>query len=90
MAYRILIEPAAARRLRTFSPHVVQGLGRQLAELLEPDLGKASLAGDGPLNIDAPGVIVSCRMDGRDETLTVLDVEEREGPLVPVREIAGP
>jgi hypothetical protein len=80
MAYRILIEPAAARRLRTVSPYVVQGLGRQLAELLEPDvLGKAGLAGDGPVNIDAPGVSISCRMDVRDETLTVLDVEEREG-----------
>jgi len=80
MAYRILIEPAAARRLRTFSPYVVQGLGRQLAELLEPDvLGKAGVAGDGPVNIDAPGVSVSCRMDVHDETLTVLDVQEREG-----------
>jgi hypothetical protein len=80
MAYRILIEPAAARRLRTFSPYVVQGLGRQLAELLEPDMfGKAGLTGDGPVNIDAPGVSVSCRMDVRDETLTVLDVEERDG-----------
>ena len=66
MAYRILIDPAAARRLRTCSPYVVQGLGRRLA-------------GEGPLNIDAPGVSVSCRMDGREETLTVLDVEEREG-----------
>ncbi len=80
MAYRILIDPAAARRLRTCSPYVVQGLGRRLAELLEPDaLPKAGLAGEGPLNIDAPGVSVSCRMDGREETLTVLDVEEREG-----------
>ena len=80
MAYRILIDPAAARRLRTFLPHVVQGLGRQLADLLEPDtLAKAGIAGDGRLNIDAPGVSVSCRMDVRDETLTVLDVEDREG-----------
>jgi hypothetical protein len=80
MAYRILIEPAAARRLRTCSPHVVQGLGRQLAELLEPDaLGKTGLPGDGRLDIDAPGVSVSCRMDVREETLTVLDVEERAG-----------
>jgi hypothetical protein len=91
MAYRILIEPAAARRLRTFSPYVVQGLGRQLAELLEPNVpGQAGLAGDGPVNIDAPGVIVSCRMDVRDETLTVLDVEEREGPLVSARGSAAP
>jgi len=80
MAYRILIEPAAERRLRTFLPHVVQGLGRRLAEILEPDtLGKAAFAVDGPLHIDAPGVSVSCRMDVRCETLTVLDVEEREG-----------
>jgi len=79
MAYRILIEPAAARRLRTFSPHVVQGLGRRLAELLEPDaLGKNGIASDGAFHIDAPGVSVSCRTDVRDETLTVLDVEESE------------
>ena len=27
MSYRILVEPAAAQRLRTFSSHVVQRLG---------------------------------------------------------------
>jgi len=80
MAYRILIDPSAARRLRDFSPYVVQGLGRRLAELLEPDaLGRPAVAGDGPLHIDVPGVSVSCRADRRDETLTVLDVQEPAG-----------
>jgi hypothetical protein len=84
MAYRILIEPAAARGLRSVSPYIVQGLGRRLLELLEPDsLGKPAVAGDGPFHIDVPGVIVSCRADVRDETLTVLDVEEREGVAAP-------
>jgi len=79
MAYRILIDPAAARRLRSFSPYVVQGLGRRLLELLEPDaLGKPSVAGDVPFHIDVPGATVSCRTDGRDQTLTVLDVQEPE------------
>jgi len=80
MAYRILIDPVAARRLRSFSPYVVQGLGRRLLELVEPDaLGKPAVAGDGSFHLDIPGVTVSCRTDGRDETLTVLDVQEPEG-----------
>jgi hypothetical protein len=80
MAYRILIEPAAARRLRSVSPYIVQGLGRRLLELLESDaLGKPAVAGEGPFHIDIPGASVSCRNDAREETLTVLDVEEREG-----------
>src|SRR2546421_12937568 len=41
MSYRILVEPAAAQRLRTFSSYLVQRLGRLLAEL-------AGLAGISP------------------------------------------
>ena len=82
MAYRILVEPAAVRRLQTFLPHVVQGLGRQLAELLEPSTGgELGLAGPGgsarTVTLELDGVSVLYRIDDRDETLTVLDVQER-------------
>jgi hypothetical protein len=91
MDYRILVEPAAARRLRTFLPHVVQGLGRHLAELLEvftwDGSGPAgSNGGARVFTIDVDGVTVSCRVDGRDETLTILDVQERPGTVAPAVE----
>jgi hypothetical protein len=85
MDCRILVAPAAARRLRTLRPHVVQGLGRHLAESLEAftwdGSGLAdSTGGARALTIDVDGVSVSCRIDGRDETLTILDVQERPLP----------
>jgi mRNA-degrading endonuclease RelE of RelBE toxin-antitoxin system len=90
MDYRILVDPAAARRLRTFLPHVVQGLGRHLAELLEAftsDGPGLAPAGDSRiLAIDMDGVRVSCRIDGRDETLTILDVQERPNVIAPAGE----
>jgi mRNA-degrading endonuclease RelE of RelBE toxin-antitoxin system len=84
MAYRILVAPAAARRLQTFLPYVVQGLGRQLAELLEASAGgELGLAGAGgsarTLTLELDSVSVLYRIDDRDETLTVLDVQERPG-----------
>jgi mRNA-degrading endonuclease RelE of RelBE toxin-antitoxin system len=87
MAYRILIEPAAARRLRTFLPHVVQRLGRLLAELAElsgadshPALGLALLPAPpvGLLTLEAEGVSVLYRIDKTAETLTLVEAEERE------------
>ena len=80
MDYRILVEPAAARRLTTLLPYVVQGLGRQLAELLEAfawDGSGVPAGGARVLAIDLDGVRVSCRIDGSDQTLTILDVQER-------------
>jgi len=93
MDYRIVVEPAAARRLRTFLPHVVQGLGRHLAELLEASAwdgsGLVPAGGARTLAIDVDGVSVSCRIDGRDETLTILDVQERPNAGAPSAEVAA-
>jgi hypothetical protein len=95
MAYRILIEPAAARRLRTFLPHVVQRVARLLAEAAEPGSGSSmspmfavavASGGEDVVHIDAEGVCVSCRRDGRNETLTLVDVEEREGAFAALPE----
>ena len=83
MSYRILVEPAAAQRLRTFSSHVVQRLGRVLAELADlasiapppslviarrPD-PEASL-----FRIEVEDVTVFYRIDKIDETLTIVEV----------------
>ena len=83
MSYRILVEPGAAQRLRTFSSHVVQRLGRVLAELADlasiappPSLviarhldPEASL-----LRIEVEDVTVWYRIDKIDETLTIVEV----------------
>jgi hypothetical protein len=93
MDYRIVVEPAAARRLRTLLPHVVQGLGRHLAELLEAftwdGSGLAPAGGARTLAIDIDGVSVSCRVDARDETLTILDVQERPNAAGPAAEVVA-
>jgi hypothetical protein len=94
MDYRILVEPAAARRLETFLPYVVQGLARHLVELLEglASDGAGLLASTGGARvfaIDVEGASVSCRIDGRDETLTILDVQERPGAVAPAAETAA-
>ncbi len=83
MSYRILVEPAAAQRLRTFSSHVVQRLGRLLAELADlasiaPPPTLAFARHPGPqadlLRIEVEDVIVWYRIDKREETLTVVEV----------------
>ena len=84
MSYRILVEPAAAQRLRTFSSHVVQRLGRVLAELADlasiappPSLVIARHPGSeaSPFRIEVDEVTVWYRIDKNDETLTVVQVE---------------
>ncbi|MFL5453981.1 MAG: hypothetical protein ACJ78V_18840 [Myxococcales bacterium] len=93
MDYRLVVEPAAARRLRTLLPHVVQGIGRHLADLLEASTwegsGLAPAGGARTLAIDVDGVTVSCRIDGRDETLTIVDVQERANAVAPAAEIVA-
>jgi mRNA-degrading endonuclease RelE of RelBE toxin-antitoxin system len=81
MSYRILVEPAAAQRLRTFSSHVVQRLGRLLAELADlasiappQTLALIRSAADAVSRIDLEGASVWYRVDRREETLTVVDV----------------
>jgi mRNA-degrading endonuclease RelE of RelBE toxin-antitoxin system len=83
MSYRILVEPAAAQRLRTFSSHVVQRLGRVLAELADlasiappPTLVFARQLGSEAnlLRIDVEEVSVWYRIDKREETLTIVEV----------------
>ncbi len=82
MSYRILVEPAAAQRLRTFSSYIVQRLGRLLAELAD----LASIApppilvfarNPGPeanlLRLEVEDVTVWYRINMRDETLTVVE-----------------
>jgi hypothetical protein len=59
-------------------------LGRQLAELLEASAGgELGLGGSGSSaptrTLELDSVSVLYRIDDRDETLTVLDVEERPG-----------
>jgi len=80
MSYRILVEPAAGQRLRTFSSHVVQRLGRLLAELADlasiappPTLAFASPQAD-LLRIEVEDVTVWYRIDKREETLTIIEV----------------
>jgi len=83
MSYRILVEPGAAQRLRTFSPHVVQRLGRILAELAD----LASIAPPPSLVIarhpdpeasvfrfEVEDVSVWYRIDQSEETLTIVEV----------------
>ena len=86
MSYRILVEPAAAQRLRTFSSYLVQRLGRLLAELADlasvaPPVSLALARGaDAKLSrIDLEDVTVSYRIDPREETLTLVDVEGGAG-----------
>jgi len=83
MSYRILVEPAPAQRLRTFSSHVVQRLGQLLAELADlasiappPSLTLArSLAPDSTLlRIEVEDATAWYRIDKREETLTVVEV----------------
>jgi mRNA-degrading endonuclease RelE of RelBE toxin-antitoxin system len=81
MSYRILVEPAAAQRLRTFSSHVVQRLGRLLAELADlasiappQTLALARSGGDAVSRIDLEDATVWYRVDRREETLTVVEV----------------
>ena len=83
MSYRILVEPAAAQRLRTFSSHVVQRLGRLLAELADlasiappPSLVFARSLGPEAnlLRMEIEDVKVWYRVDKREETLTVVEV----------------
>jgi mRNA-degrading endonuclease RelE of RelBE toxin-antitoxin system len=83
MSYRILVEPAAAQRLRTFSSHVVQRLGRLLAELADlasiaPPPSLVFARNQGPdaslLRIDVEDVTAWYRVDKREETLTVVEV----------------
>jgi hypothetical protein len=81
MSYRILVEPAAAQRLRTFSSYLVQRLGRLLAELadLASIAPPASLAlartADADLSrLDLEDATVWYRVDHREETLTLVDI----------------
>jgi mRNA-degrading endonuclease RelE of RelBE toxin-antitoxin system len=83
MSYRILVEPAAGQRLRTFASHVVQRLGRLLAELADlasiappPSLLFARNPGPEPnlLRMEIDDVTVWYRVDNREETLTVVEV----------------
>jgi mRNA-degrading endonuclease RelE of RelBE toxin-antitoxin system len=81
MSYRILVEPAAAQRLRTFSSYLVQRLGRLLAELAD----LASIAPPASLSLarnpqaevsrlDLEDATVWYRVDHREETLTLVEV----------------
>ncbi len=83
MSYRILVEPAAGQRLRTFSSHVVQRLGRLLAELADlasiaPPSTLAFARHSSPqadlLRIEVEDVTVWYRIDKREETLTIIEV----------------
>ena len=83
MSYRILVEPAAGQRLRTFASHVVQRLGRLLAELADlasiappPSLLLARNLGPEPnlLQVEIDEVTVWYRIDKREETLTLVEV----------------
>ena len=81
MSYRILVEPSAAQRLRTFSSHIVQRLGRVLAELADlasiappQTLAFARSGADAVSRLDLEDATVWYRVDRREETLTVVDV----------------
>jgi mRNA-degrading endonuclease RelE of RelBE toxin-antitoxin system len=86
MSYRILVEPAAAQRLRTFSSYIVQRLGRLLAELADlasiaPPAG-LTLArnADAELaRVELEGATVWYRVDRREETLTLVDIAAGAG-----------
>jgi hypothetical protein len=86
MSYRILVEPAAAQRLRTFSSYLVQRLGRLLAELadLASIAPPASLAlgrkTDAEVSrVDLEDATVWYRVDHREETLTLVDINAGAG-----------
>jgi mRNA-degrading endonuclease RelE of RelBE toxin-antitoxin system len=83
MSYRIVVEPAAGQRLRTFASHVVQRLGRLLAELADlasiaPPPSLVLARNPGPdaslLRIEVEDVTAWYRVDKREETLTVVEV----------------
>ena len=78
MGYRILVEPQAAEKLRTSSSYVVQGLGRQLAELADREADAAGL-----LRLVIDDVTAWYRIDIGEQTLTVVEVasaaEEQPG-----------
>ncbi|HWE26120.1 MAG TPA: hypothetical protein VG496_19445 [Myxococcales bacterium] len=86
MSYRILVEPAAAQRLRTFSSYLVQRLGRLLADLADlasiappASLSLARNADTDLARIDLEDATVWYRVDRRDETLTLVDVQTAAG-----------
>jgi mRNA-degrading endonuclease RelE of RelBE toxin-antitoxin system len=86
MSYRILVDPRAAHRLESFPAYVVQRIGSVLAELAElagvappPSLvlAGAAAATANVLRVDLEDVSLYYRIDRRDESLTVVDIEER-------------
>jgi mRNA-degrading endonuclease RelE of RelBE toxin-antitoxin system len=86
MSYRILVDPHAAHRLKTFPSYVVQRLGGVLAELAElavvappPSLvfARASGPSGSLLRLELEHVSVFYRVDKTERTLTVVDVEDR-------------
>jgi hypothetical protein len=86
MSYRICVEQAAAQRLRTYSPHVVQRLGRLLADLAElasapapshPSLVRNPPAGPRLFRIEVDEVSIWYAIDAVEETLTVVEVGSR-------------
>ena len=86
MSYRILVEPAAAQRLRTFSSYLVQRLGRLLAELADlasiapPASLTLARTGEAELSrIELESATVWYRVDRREETLTLVDIAASAG-----------
>jgi mRNA-degrading endonuclease RelE of RelBE toxin-antitoxin system len=86
MSYRILVDPRAANRLRSFPSYVVQRVGTVLAELAElagvappPSLVFARALGPAAslMRVDLEDVSLFYRVDKREQSLTVVDVEER-------------
>ncbi len=86
MSYRILVDPRAASRLQGFPSYVVQRIGSVLAELAElagvvppPSLVFARAAGPAGnlMRVDLEDVSLYYRIDKREQSLTVVDVEER-------------
>jgi mRNA-degrading endonuclease RelE of RelBE toxin-antitoxin system len=86
MSYRILVEPAAAQRLRTFSAYLVQRLGRLLAELADlasiaPPVSLALARNpDAEMSrVELDDATVWYRVDHKEETLTLVDVNSGAG-----------
>jgi mRNA-degrading endonuclease RelE of RelBE toxin-antitoxin system len=86
MSYRILVEPAAAQRLRTFSSYLVQRLGRLLAELADlasiappTSLALARNPGAEVARFELEDATVWYRVDHKEETLTLVDVNAGAG-----------